>query len=144
MKTQDKQLWYGYLEAGNKSTAVLLDRSLNTGNPDTLYLFNLARGEILEYSRKIVEPKLREFKGKESDLTGELKTGYESARSHFTPRATDILDIPEKAAPAKKAVAAKVVSEDETEIESLAVVGELDQANEEWEEDEEEDEDEEA
>src|SRR3569623_949320 len=57
----DTQERYGYLEAGNKSTAVVLDRTLNTGNPETLYLFNLARGEILEYSRKIVEPKLREL-----------------------------------------------------------------------------------
>src|SRR3569623_1701538 len=107
MKMNDKQVWYGYLEAGNKSTAVVLDRTLNTGNPETLYLFNLARGEILEYSRKIVEPKLRELKGKETDLTTSLKSGYDTARSHITPRAIEILDIPERAAPAKKPAPAK-------------------------------------
>lgn len=143
MKIHDKQLWYGYLEAGKKSTAVLLDRSLNTGNPDTLYLFNLARGEILEYSRKIVEPKLRELKGKEIDLTGDLKTGYETARGQFTPRATDILEIPEKAAPAKKFAPAKTEDVEDVEAESLVAAGDLDQADDEWEEDE-EDEGEEA
>src|SRR3569623_3036346 len=85
MKKNDKQVWYGYLEAGNKSTAEVLDRTLTTGNPETLYLFNLARGEILEYSRKIVEPKLRELKSKETELTDPLKTAYEPARSQFTP-----------------------------------------------------------
>lgn len=137
MKMNDKQMWYGYLEAGTKSSAVLLDRTLNTGNPDTLYLFNLARGEILEYSRKIVEPKLRELKGKETELVDSLKQAYDGARSAFTPRATDIIDIPEKAASAKKA--AKV--EDEEEIEVLATAGEI-EGGEEWEEDEEEEDEE--
>src|SRR3569833_2072836 len=141
MKIQDKQLWYGYLEAVKKSTAVLLDRSLNTGNSDTLYLFNLTRGEILEYSRKIVEPKLRELKGKEPELTATLTPAYETARSHFTPRATDLLDLPDTAAPAKKAAPAK--AEEDVEVESLVATGDLGQADSEWEEDE-EDEDEEA
>lgn len=138
MKINDKQLWYGYLEAGNKSTAVLLDRSLNTGNSETFYLFNLARGEILEYSRKIVEPKLRELQGKEMDLVASLKSGYDGTRSSFTPRAADLLEIPEKAPPAKKAAPAKVESEEE--VESLVAAGELDPAEDEWEEDEEDEE----
>ena len=54
-----KNLWYGYLEAGANSSPVIRDDGLNTGNPKTVYLFNLARGCILEYSREIVEPKLR-------------------------------------------------------------------------------------
>lgn len=140
MKMNDKQVWYGYLEAGNKSTAVVLDRTLNTGNPETLYLFNLARGEILEYSRKIVEPKLRELKGKETDLTTSLKSAYDTARSHFTPRAIEILDIPERAAPAKKPAPAKP----EEEAASLAVAGELGDADEAWEEDEEDEEEDET
>ena len=140
MKMNDKQVWYGYLEAGNKSTAVVLDRTLNTGNPETLYLFNLARGEILEYSRKIVEPKLRELKGKETDLTTALKNGYDTARSHFTPRAIEILDIPERAAPAKKPAAVKP----EEEAASLAAAGELADADEAWEEDEEDEEEDET
>ena len=39
---------------------------MDTGNPKTLYLFNLIRGEILEYAREIVEDKLRELKPAES------------------------------------------------------------------------------
>lgn len=141
MKINDKHLWYGYLEAGNKSTAVLLDRSLNTGNPETLYLFNLARGEILEYSRKIVEPKLRELKEKETDLIASMKSAYDGARSHFAPRASEALEIPEKAASAAKK-ASPVKAEGEEEVESLVAAGELDAGEEEWEEDEEEEEDE--
>src|SRR3569623_2087344 len=141
MKMNDKQVWYGYLEAGNKSTAVVLDRTLNTGNPETLYLFNLARGEILEYSRKIVEPKLSELKTKEMDLTTSLKSAYDTALSHFTPRAIEILDIPERAAPAKKPAPAKP---EEEEAASLAVAGELGDADEAWEEDEEDEEEDET
>src|SRR3569832_2979441 len=96
MKIQDKQLWYGYLEAGKKSTAVLLDRSHNTGNSDTLYLYNLTRGEILENSRKIVEPTLRELKGKETALTDTLQTAYETARCFFSSRVFVFLALPEK------------------------------------------------
>src|SRR3569623_1475921 len=139
MKMNDKQVGCGCLEAGTKSTAVVLDRTLYTNNPKTLNLFNLARGEILEYSRKIVEPKLRELKGKETDLTTSLKSAYDTALSHFTPRAIEILDIPERAAPAKKPAPARP----EEAAASLAVAGEMadgDEAREADEEDEEEDE----
>ena len=66
-------LWYGYLNAGERSSPVLRDDRLDTGNPKTLYLYNLARGQILEYSREIVEKKLREFKPDESGFIEEQK-----------------------------------------------------------------------
>jgi hypothetical protein len=77
------QFWYGYLEAGAKSTAVVLDHKLETGNTATVYLFNLARNEILEYRRDIVEPKLRPVAAEERDLLGRLKDGYRKARRTF-------------------------------------------------------------
>lgn len=97
----DKQHWYGYLEAGAKSSPVLLDRKLDTGNPETFYLFNLARKEILEYNRQIVEPKLRELKEKETSVVGDLKQIYGEVLRNFTPRVTQALIVPERAPPAK-------------------------------------------
>ena len=47
--------WFGFLDAGKSSSPVVQDSSLNTGNPATIYLFNLMRGRILEYRKDIVE-----------------------------------------------------------------------------------------
>lgn len=79
-------MWCGYLEAGGKSTPVLRDNSLETGNPKTIYLFNLHKGQILEYDATIVEPKLRELNGGESKIASSLKTTYKKVRADFKPR----------------------------------------------------------
>lgn len=76
-------LWCGYLEAGDRSSAVLRDERLETGNPNTIYLYNLNRDEILQYSRGLVEPKLRELRDDESSLAEELKNAYAKARRTF-------------------------------------------------------------
>ena len=82
----DKHYWFGYFEAGEKSSPVLRDSRIDTGNPDTLYLFNLKRNEILEYRRDIVEPKLRELNAGEQGVSQELQAAYVEARGRFTPR----------------------------------------------------------
>lgn len=87
-------LWCGYLEAGNKSSAVLRDDRLETGNPRTLFLYNLARDEILQYSRELVEPKLRELRDDEADLTTELKNAYAKARRTFKFHTEGVLAAP--------------------------------------------------
>ena len=79
-------IWCGYLEAGPKSSAVVLDQRLDTGNPDTIYLFNLARNEIIQYSRSIAEAKLRELTEEECGIVPDLKTAYLRARRHFKVR----------------------------------------------------------
>ena len=86
-------LWYGYLNAGARSSPVLRDARLDTGNPKTLYLFNLVRGEILEYAREIVEKKLRELKPAESEFIAELDAGYKKARRNFKGRGSSIRNI---------------------------------------------------
>jgi hypothetical protein len=73
-------IWCGYLEAGDKSTPVILDQRMDTGNPETLYLFNLKRNEILTYNRGIVGPKLRELRDDEAAVVPELKGAYAKAR----------------------------------------------------------------
>lgn len=87
--------WYGFLEAGDKSTAVIRDDRLDTGNRKTLYLFNLKRKEILEYTREVVDPKLRELKPAESELIAELEAAYNEARRAFKARGAR-LNIPER------------------------------------------------
>lgn len=96
-------LWYGYLEAGEKSTPVIRDERLDTGNRKTLFLFNLVRGQILEYTREIVEPKLRELKPNEAGKVDELNAAYGEARRTFKHHNVRPLNIPERGAPAKAA-----------------------------------------
>jgi hypothetical protein len=91
-----KNRWYGYLEAGASSSPVMRDDGLDTGNPKTVFLFNLGRGRILEYSREIVESKLRELEDKESKVIAQLDAGYAKARRNFKDRNTRVLNIPER------------------------------------------------
>ena len=97
-------LWYGYLEAGSRSSPVIRDERLDTGSTKTVFLFNLERGEILEYSRDVVEPKLRELKSSEAKTIKKLDTAYAEARRNFKDRRARPLNIPEKGASARRPV----------------------------------------
>ena len=79
-------IWCGYLEAGEKGSPVVLDQRLDTGNPDTIYLFNLKRNEIIQYNRRITEPKLRELVEDERAAMPDLKAAYLRARRHLKLR----------------------------------------------------------
>lgn len=89
-----RQFWCGYLEAGEKSSPVLHDNRLDTGNADTIYLYNLKRDEVLEYKRTIIEPKLRELGKQEEAVEKALKAAYLEARSSFTPRGSKNVLVP--------------------------------------------------
>lgn len=91
---KEKTLWYGYLDAGQKSTPVVRDHELHTGNQETIYLFNLTRGKILEYQRQVVEPKLRELDAEEVAIAKQLKRAYTKARRNFNPHGNRILQFP--------------------------------------------------
>lgn len=108
-------LWYGYLEAGNRSSPVIRDERLDTGSVKTVFLFNLARREILEYSWEIVEPKLRELKSGEAKAIKELDAAYAEARRNFKDRRARPLNIPEHAGSARK----PAESRNEDEIEEI-------------------------
>jgi hypothetical protein len=97
-------LWYGYLEAGNRSSPVIRDERLDTGSTKTVFLFNLARCEILEYSRDVVEPKLRELKSAEAKTIEELDAAYAEARRNFKDRRARPLNIPEQGGSARRPV----------------------------------------
>jgi hypothetical protein len=111
----DKQLWVGYLEAGAKSSPVLIDDRLDTGNPKTQFIFNLVRGEILEYSREIVEPKLRRLRDEESDLAGALEFAFSKARPAFNGRIGRGFDGPAREASRRQEASEAEESEEQRE-----------------------------
>jgi hypothetical protein len=113
----ENNLWFGYLEAGEKSSPVVMDARLNTANPNTVYLFNFNRGEIIEYRRDIIEAKLRPLETRQGQDEKKLKSAYTKVRTDFTPRGGRVTSIPEKGsakpAPKKPAVAANDAEGDE-------------------------------
>ncbi|HYQ71490.1 MAG TPA: hypothetical protein VET88_06115 [Gammaproteobacteria bacterium] len=90
---KNSPVWYGFLQAGDRSSPVIRDDRLDTGNRKTLYLFNLARNSILEYSREIVESKLRELKPDESATVSELDAAYKKIRRSFKDRGAGVRSI---------------------------------------------------
>ncbi len=90
-----------YLEAGAKSSAVVLDPSLSTSNDQTVYLYHQQRDQIIEYRRDIVEAKLRALNGDEQKEAESLQQSYQQARASFTPRGAAAESIPEHAPPPK-------------------------------------------
>lgn len=82
----NKNIWIGYLDAGSKSSPVLIDQGLDTGNQKTQYIFNLNRGEVIEYNRDVVGTKLRELLPEENGYIKELKAVYNKVQKEFTPR----------------------------------------------------------
>jgi len=71
-----QKLWYGFLEAGNKSSLVLIDHNMHTGEENKIFIYNHNRQEILKYSRDLVEPKLRELTNEEKAQQDSLKKGF--------------------------------------------------------------------
>jgi hypothetical protein len=86
MAAKRSSLWFGFLDAGAKGSLVVRDHSIDTGAPNTIYLFNYAKGRILEYRRDIAEPKLRELNDDEREKLKELRQAFKTARDGFTPR----------------------------------------------------------
>jgi hypothetical protein len=97
-----KALWFGYLDAGGKSSPIVMDPMLSTGNNNTLYLYNHSRGSILEYQRVIVEPKLRELNDGEADVK-DLRKAYKKIKVDFTPKGGRLQKAVELPAPSPKA-----------------------------------------
>ena len=81
--SKPNNVWYGYLEAGAKSSPVIRDDKLETGSSKTVYLFNLNQNKISEYNLQIVGPKLRELKQDEGHFIPQLDKAFSSARAEF-------------------------------------------------------------
>jgi len=77
-----KDIWYGVLEAGEKSSPVVRDISLEAGQ-NKIYLYNYVRNQFIEYAQAIVEPKLRDLR--EGDISrDELDKAFKAAYQAFT------------------------------------------------------------
>lgn len=58
---KNKHLWVGYLTLSDKKkTLVASDERVETGKPKTLFLYNQERDQIIEYSREIIQAKLKD------------------------------------------------------------------------------------
>ena len=110
---KDKSVWFGYLEAGSKSSPVARDPQLETTKSTTMYLYNLNRQEFIEYNREIVEPKLREFTPAEAELCKQLETAFKKARKNF--KGSGGINLA-KTAPAPAATPRKEMVEETMEI----------------------------
>ena len=102
-----QNLWYGFLEAGNKSSPVVIDHSMDTGEKNSVFIYNHNRQEILKYVRELVEPKLRELTAKEKELEAALKKGFAEAMKALKYPVAKTFEGPAKAKPAPKADTAK-------------------------------------
>ena len=98
----EKDCWYGYLDAGPKSSLVVMDPNLSTGNSKTVYLFNLARQRILEYSRAVVDRKLRPLRPDERPQVAALQAAYAQAKSGFSPRGGRGFGVPDRGPVARR------------------------------------------
>ncbi len=128
----ENNFWYGYLDAGEKSSPVLMDQRLSTANPSTVYVFNLKRSEIIEYRRDIVESKLRDLGEQESAFIKELKSAYNKARSGFVPRGAKASPIPEKGAEAPVPKKNPSAETEEEEYDELITIDDDGDEDEEW------------
>lgn len=76
--------WCGFLEAGRKSSHVLLDTHWRSAiSVDRVLLFNLLKDEVVAYDRALVRGKLRSLEPDEMFLVETLVERYWRARRVF-------------------------------------------------------------
>mgnify|MGYP001075996156 FL=1 len=95
-----KDIWYGVLEAGDKSSPVVRDASIDTSQ-NKIFLYNHVRGEFVEYAQAIVEPKLRNLTA-EDISQDELDKPFRTARKKFASahKSSALADAQSRAKPA--------------------------------------------
>lgn len=77
-----KDIWYGVLDAGEKTSAVVRDATLDASQ-GRIWLYNHLRNQFIEYAEAIVEPKLRELTT--ADISQkELDKAFKAARQAFS------------------------------------------------------------
>jgi len=108
-----KNIWYGVLEAGEKTSPVVRDTSLDASE-NKIYLYNHLRNQFVEYLQAIVEPKLRELT--DGDISkDELDKAFKAAYQDFSSsrKARTWTD--------KKPAASRVKNEDDEEAIDLDI-----------------------
>jgi hypothetical protein len=77
-----KDIWYGVLDAGEKTSPVVRDDTLDASQ-GKVWLYNHLRNQFIEYAAAIVEPKLRELTT--GDISQkELDEAFKTARQAFS------------------------------------------------------------
>ena len=77
-----KDIWYGVLDAGEKTSPVVRDTTLDASQ-GKVWLYNHMRNQFIEYARAIVEPKLRELNTGDIPQK-ELDEAFKAARQVFS------------------------------------------------------------
>jgi hypothetical protein len=77
-----KNIWYGVLDAGEKTSPVVLDATLDASQ-GKVWLYNHLRNQFIEYAKAIVEPKLRELAA--GDISqDDLDKAFKAAHKTFS------------------------------------------------------------
>ena len=76
-----KDIWYGVLDAGEKTSPVVRDATLDASQ-GKVWLYNHVRNQFIEYARAIAEPKLRELTADDIPQK-ELDEAFKAARQAF-------------------------------------------------------------
>jgi hypothetical protein len=78
----EKDIWYGVLDAGEKTSPVVRDATLDASE-GKVWLYNHIRNQFIEYAKTIVEPKLRALTAKDIPEK-ELDEAFKAARQLFS------------------------------------------------------------
>ncbi|MDH5257081.1 MAG: hypothetical protein OEX07_03705 [Gammaproteobacteria bacterium] len=98
----NQKLWFGFLEAGVKSSPVVRSSKIDPGRPDNMYLYNLNADAILLYKTSIVESKLRDLSpAEEKEFMSKLESGFKKASKDFKCPSTVKLYSTSSKTPAK-------------------------------------------
>lgn len=117
---KDKHLWVGYLTLSNKKVLVASDARVDSANSKNMLLYNQERDEIVEYSREIIQPKLKAAPEADYDA-GTMAAAFQKAlrkkfpnlyRVIFTPGAGGAASRKKKSAPSYEAEEAVEVEMD--------------------------------
>lgn len=80
-----KTTWYGKLETATSSVEVIYDPTLPEAPKGRVYLYNVERGQIVQYVWEIVSELLREAEGDErAEIKSRAGKRWKSARKTFT------------------------------------------------------------
>lgn len=115
---KNKHLWVGYLTmADKKKTLVARDNRVETGKSSTIFLYNQERDQIVEYSREIIEAKLKD--APEADYNADkMAQAYKKALQAKLPNLYRSIFTPNSGirAPAKEKKSVPVTDDDDIEI----------------------------
>ena len=116
---KDKHLWVGYLALANKKVLVASDDRVDTGNRKTIFLYNQERNELVEYSREIIQTKLKDAPAADFN-TEEISNAYQKALRKAKPNLYRVVFAPSSggsALPTEKKTAAVASGGDRDDIE---------------------------